>query len=47
LFEALAKRQILTRAFADHPNLLRLGLPGREDALARLDGALAAALHGG
>jgi len=47
LFEALAKRRILTRAFADHPHLLRLGLPGREDALARLDGALAAALRDG
>jgi cobalamin biosynthetic protein CobC len=44
LFTALARRRILTRAFADHPRLLRFGLPGGADALARLDAALDTAL---
>jgi cobalamin biosynthetic protein CobC len=47
LFEALAQRWILTRPFADHARLLRFGLPGAENALARLDAELARALaHG-
>lgn len=41
LFQALARKHILTRAFADHPRLLRSGLPGNADTLARLDWALA------
>ncbi|MBB4858910.1 cobalamin biosynthetic protein CobC [Novosphingobium chloroacetimidivorans] len=41
LFTALARQQILTRPFADQPCLLRFGLPGGTDALARLDRALA------
>lgn len=44
LFAALARRQILTRPFADHPHLLRLGLPADAAALARLDAALGEAL---
>ena len=40
LFERLAHRAILTRPFADQPRWLRLGLPGSDDALARLDDAL-------
>lgn len=40
LFVALAGRHILTRPFADHPRLLRLGLPCGAAALARLDAAL-------
>lgn len=44
LFEALARQHILTRAFASHRRLLRFGLPGSEDALARLDTALDKAL---
>lgn len=41
LFESLARRSILTRPFADNPRWLRLGLPGDEQGLARLDRALA------
>jgi cobalamin biosynthetic protein CobC len=44
LFAGLARRQILTRPFADHPRLLRFGLPADDLALARLDAALAEAL---
>lgn len=40
LFAALARRHILTRPFADHPALLRFGLPGDAAALGRLDAAL-------
>jgi cobalamin biosynthetic protein CobC len=40
LFTALAQRRILTRPFAEHPTLLRFGLPGDAAALARLDSAL-------
>lgn len=46
LFETLARRHILTRPFADHPRLLRFGLPAGDGA-ARLDRALAAALDDG
>jgi cobalamin biosynthetic protein CobC len=47
LFTALARRWILTRPFADHPRLLRFGLPGSAAALERLDRELANALaHG-
>ncbi|WP_150294193.1 aminotransferase class I/II-fold pyridoxal phosphate-dependent enzyme [Sphingobium estronivorans] len=41
LFERLARRAILTRPFAENRHCLRLGLPGDEAALARLDRALA------
>jgi cobalamin biosynthetic protein CobC len=41
LFERLARRGILTRPFDYAPDWLRLGLPGNEAALARLDRALA------
>lgn len=41
LFAGLACAHILTRAFADHPRLLRFGLPGDDTALARLDAQLA------
>lgn len=41
LFAMLARRRILTRPFADHPDLLRLGLPADDAGLARLDAALA------
>lgn len=41
LFAELARAHILTRAFADHPHLLRFGLPGDDVALARLDAQLA------
>jgi cobalamin biosynthetic protein CobC len=47
LFTALASRHILTRPFADHPRLLRFGLPGSDDALARLDVELGAARRNG
>lgn len=40
LFAELARRHILTRPFADHPKLLRFGLPADGRALARLDAAL-------
>lgn len=40
LFERLARRAILTRPFTDHPRWLRLGLPGSEARLARLEAAL-------
>lgn len=43
LFTALARRHILTRPFAEHPHLLRFGLPDGDAALARLDQALAEA----
>jgi cobalamin biosynthetic protein CobC len=43
LFEALARQHILTRPFADHPRLLRFGLPAGAAALARVDAALAVA----
>ena len=47
LFTALAERRILTRPFADHSRLLRLGLPAGENALGRLAQALAeAGRHG-
>lgn len=41
LFATLAGHRILTRPFANHPDLLRLGLPGDGAGLARLDAALA------
>ncbi len=40
LFEALARARILTRPFAGHPRLLRLGLPGDAATLGRLEAAL-------
>jgi len=40
LFERLARRAILTRPFDYDPRWLRLGLPGSEADLARLDTAL-------
>lgn len=40
LFEVLARQRILTRPFASHPHLLRVGLPADENALDRLDRAL-------
>jgi cobalamin biosynthetic protein CobC len=40
LFTGLAKRRILTRPFADQPDLLRIGLPADGAALDRLDQAL-------
>lgn len=42
LFSDLAGAHILTRAFADHPQLLRFGLPGDDAAFARLDAQLSA-----
>src|SRR3546814_9317787 len=47
LFTELTRHRILTRPFANHPHLLRLGLPADDAALARLDGALAEALADG
>lgn len=44
LFEALAQRWILTRPFAEHPSLLRFGLPRDAKTLARLDAVLASAV---
>jgi cobalamin biosynthetic protein CobC len=41
LFERLAQRSILTRPFDYNPRWLRIGLPGSEEALSRLDRALA------
>lgn len=41
LFEKLAHRHILTRPFDENPAWLRFGLPIDEDAMARLDQALA------
>lgn len=41
LFDRLARQAILTRPFDQEPGWLRIGLPGSEDALARLDDALA------
>ncbi|VWX54263.1 aminotransferase class I/II-fold pyridoxal phosphate-dependent enzyme [Novosphingobium sp. 9U] len=41
LFTDLAGRHILTRPFANHPHLLRFGLPPNPQALARLGMALA------
>lgn len=41
LFDRLARRAILTRPFEENGRWLRLGLPGDEAALARLDRALA------
>jgi hypothetical protein len=38
---AARRRRILTRPFADHPDLLRLGLPADDAERARLDAALA------
>jgi cobalamin biosynthetic protein CobC len=43
VFERLARRQILTRPFADRPDWLRIGLPQSPEALTRL----AKALHDG
>ena len=40
LFERLARQGILTRPFDYAPDWLRLGLPGDDEALARLDRAL-------
>lgn len=47
LFAGLARRQILTRPFADHPHLLRFGLPGCAADLARLDEALGSTTRDG
>jgi cobalamin biosynthetic protein CobC len=41
LFDHLARQAILTRPFDHDPRLLRIGLPGSDTALARLDRALA------
>lgn len=41
LFAMLSRRHILTRPFADHPDLLRFGLPADDAGLVRLDAALA------
>lgn len=41
LFERLARAAILTRPFADQPRWLRIGLPGSNEALGRLEAALA------
>lgn len=41
LFERLARRSILTRPFDDNPCWLRVGLPGNDEDLVRLDRALA------
>ncbi|WP_340313920.1 threonine-phosphate decarboxylase [Rhizorhabdus argentea] len=41
LFDGLARQSILTRPFDDQPHWLRIGLPGSDEALARLDRALA------
>src|SRR3546814_19524510 len=40
LFDNLARHAILTRPFAYNSRWLRLGLPGSDQALARLDQAL-------
>jgi Histidinol-phosphate/aromatic aminotransferase and cobyric acid decarboxylase len=40
LFNALAQARILTRPFADYPDLIRFGLPASARHLARLDAAL-------
>ena len=40
LFVALAERAILTRPFTEHPDHLRIGLPGNAAALGRLAAAL-------
>ena len=40
LFEQLARQAILTRPFENNPGWLRIGLPGGEGALARLEEAL-------
>lgn len=47
LFEQLAQRRILTRPFAGHPRLLRIGLPPDDAALSRLDNAVAEVIAGG
>lgn len=47
LFEALGRRHILTRSFADHPRLLRFGLPRDEAQAMRLDNALGQVLRRG
>ena len=44
LFEALARRRILTRPFATEPGWLRFGVPAHDKAAARLSAALADAL---
>lgn len=47
LFRSLARQQVLTRPFAGHDRLLRLGLPGDDRAMDRLDAALRRAMaHG-
>ena len=47
LFASFASQHILTRPFAAHPRLLRLGLPNGDGDLARLDAALRRAfVHG-
>jgi len=40
-FSRLGRAGIYVRRFADQPRWLRLGLPGNEEALARLAAALA------
>ncbi|BBD99170.1 pyridoxal phosphate-dependent class II aminotransferase [Sphingobium amiense] len=40
LFRRLAQRHILTRPFADYPDLLRIALPADANALERLEAAL-------
>jgi len=44
LAEALARRHVLVRSFADRPDLIRLGLPAGEAARQQLKQALAAAM---
>jgi cobalamin biosynthetic protein CobC len=40
LYERLGRAGILVRAFSDHPNWLRFGLPGRDPDFLRLAQAL-------
>ncbi|MFZ1813762.1 MAG: threonine-phosphate decarboxylase CobD [Rhizobiaceae bacterium] len=40
MYEKLARRHILVRPFPDRPGLLRFGIPGSDDGLARLSAAL-------
>ncbi|SFG24881.1 L-threonine O-3-phosphate decarboxylase [Novosphingobium sp. CF614] len=47
LFAALARQHVLTRPFADHPRLLRFGLPADAQQLTRLDAALGQAMRHG
>jgi len=42
LFDSLGRAGILVRRFAEHPTWLRFGIPGDEEAWARLAKALTA-----